>query len=172
MALTLTEIREKVVLKLASASEIQAVEHREIENDILDYLEALEGSASNAKSKVVTLDSFTTDRNYSVATGLASPKVITGVLVMLECVAANNGFSIGDIVTAPTPYPTDSGRTAAQGIGVQFNNTNPGTLKVMVNDQIAIMTVYDSAGGAIANNVLFSGGATANWKIRLIIGYV
>jgi len=169
---TITQLRELVATKLASASDIQATEHREVENAIIDYLEALESSSSNAKSKVVTLDSFTTDRNYSVATDLASPKVITGVFVMLECVTANNSFSVGDIVTAPTPYPTDSGRTAAQGIGVQFNNTNPNSVKVMVNDQLTIMTAYNSASGAIANNVIFSGGATANWKIRLIIGYV
>jgi hypothetical protein len=169
---TITELRELVTTKLGSASDIQASEHREVENAIIDYLEALESSSSNAKSKVVTLDSFTTDRNYSVATGLVSPRVITSVLVMLECVTANNGFVEGDVVTAPTPYPQDSGRTSAQGIGVQFNNINPDTVKVMVNDQLTIMTVYNSGGGALAGNVLFSGGATANWKIKLIIGYV
>ncbi|WP_281322002.1 hypothetical protein [Flavobacterium aestivum] len=168
--MTITAIRELVTTNLGSASDIQATEHRDVEYAILDYIENLENSIT--KSKVVMLDSFLTDRNYSVTTGLASPKVITGVLAMLVCKAANNGFAEGDTVTAPTPYPQDSGRTSAQGIGVQYNNVNPDVVRVMVNDQLTIMTPYDSAANAIANNVIFSGAATANWSIKLIIGYV
>jgi len=170
MAKTLTQIRENVALKLADTSDILAVEHREIETDILDYIEALE--ATIPKQKVITLDSFTTDRNYSVNTDLAVPKIITSVLVMLVCKTANNGFVIGDVITAPTPYPQDSGRTSAQGIGIQYNNSNPGSIKIMVNDQLTIMTAYNPAGGANANNIIFSGGSTANWAIKLIIGYI
>jgi len=55
---------------------------------------------------------------------------------------------------------------------VQYNNVNPSTVKVMVNDQLTIMTAYDSGSGAVANNVIFSGGGTANWSIKLIIGYI
>ncbi|WP_281225360.1 hypothetical protein [Flavobacterium aquiphilum] len=168
--MTLTEIRELIATKLADTSDIQASEHREVENAIVDYIEALQSTI--AKSKVVTLDSWTTDRNYSVATGLSSGAVIAGVLVMLVCKNVNNGFSIGDTITAPTPYPEDSHRTSAQGIGVQFNNLNPATINVMVNDQITIMTVYNPAPSAIANNVIFSGSATNDWKIQLVIGYV
>lgn len=170
MAKTLTQIRENVAIKLADESDIEAFEHREIENDILDYIEVLESSIP--KFKVVTLDSFTTDRNYSVTTDLAVPKAITSVVVMLVCKTVNNGFAVGDTITAPTPYPTDSGRTSAQGIGVQYNNSNPGSVKVMVNDQLTIMTVYDPASGALANNVMFSGGSCANWAIKLIVGYI
>lgn len=170
MAKTLTEIRKNVALKLANESDITAEEHREIENDILDYIEVLE--AFIPKFKVLMLDSFTTDRNYSVNTDLVLPKIITSVLAMLVCKNANNGFAVGDVVTAPTPYPSDNGRTSAQGIGVQYNNSSPGSIKVMVNDQITIMTPYNAASGAIANNVLLSGGAMVNWSIKLIIGYI
>lgn len=168
--MTLTELREYSNTKLADASDIHALEHREVNDEIFNYLENLENSI--AKSKVVTLDSFVTDRNYSVATGLAAGKVITSVVVMMECKVSNNGFAIGDVVTAPTPYPADSNRTSAQGIGVQYNNANPDVVRVMTNDQITIMTAYNPASGAIANNVLLSGGALANWKIKLIIGYI
>jgi hypothetical protein len=167
---TLTELRELSNTKFASASDIQAVEQREFNDLLFEYLEDLQ--ASIVKSKVVMLDTFTTDRNYSVATELTSANQITSVVAMLVCKAANNGFAVGDVVTAPTPYPTDSGRTSAQGIGVQYNNVNPDSVKVMVNDQITIMTVYNPASGAIANNVLLSGGAMANWSIKLIIGYI
>ncbi|MNF41647.1 hypothetical protein D3C85_538430 [compost metagenome] len=168
--ITETQVREFIALKLADESDILATEHREVENKMMDFI--VQELAKTVKSKVVTLDSFTTDRNYSVATDLALPSVITGVLVMLVCAAANNGFAVGDTITAPTPYPQDANRTSAQGIGVQFNNSNPGSVKVMVNDQITIMTAYNSGTGAVANNVMLSGGSMANWAIKLIIGYI
>jgi hypothetical protein len=167
---TITELRELSNTKFASASDIEAVEQREFNNALFDYLEAIQGSI--VKSKVVMLDDFTTDRNYSVATDLTAANQITSVVAMLVCKTINNGFAAGDTVTTPTPYPNDSGRTNAQGIGVQYNNLNPDTVKIMVNDQLTIMTAYNSASGALANNVMFSGGATANWSIKLIIGYI
>jgi hypothetical protein len=88
---------------------------------------------------------------------------------MLECKTANNGFAVGDIVTAPTPYPVDSGRTAAQGIGVQFNNLNIDTIKVMVNDQIIIMTAYDGTTDAGVSNISIS---TSDWKIKLFVNFL
>lgn len=163
MAKTLTEIRENVAIKLADESDIEAFEHREIENDILDYIEALEGSIP--KFKVLMLDSFTTDRNYSVATGLVSSKVINTVSVLLVCKAANNGFAVGDIVNPPSPYVNG-------GIGVQFRLEDPTAVKVMTNDEIWIMTAYNATSGAPANNLMIKGGSSANWSIKLIIGYI
>lgn len=41
----------------------------------------------------------------------------------------------------------------------------------MVNDQVTIMTAYNGTANAVANNVIISGGGTANWSIKLIVGY-
>jgi hypothetical protein len=152
--ITETQVRQFIAEKLPSESDIPAVDHRAVENKIMDFV--VQELAKVAKSKELPLESFTTDRNYSVATGLPSAAVIDSVIVMLVCKTANNGFSIGDTVTGPTPYPQDSGRTSAQGIGAQYNNFSNSTIKVMVNDQIAIMTAYNG---------------TANWSIKLIVGY-
>lgn len=167
--ITENEVRQFIAENLEDESEIPAVRHRAVENKIMDFV--VQEVAKNTKSKSLLLDSFTTDRNYSVATGLPVSAIIDSVVVMLVCKNSNNSFSPGDTVTAPTPYPQDSGRTLAQGIGVQYNNFSNGSIKVMVNDQITIMTAYNSAVGAVANNVSISGSGTANWSLKLIVGY-
>lgn len=167
--MTEVQVREFIALKLAGDPEIQAEDHREVENVIMDFIVA--GLATVSKSKVLMLETFGANSNYSIATGLPVSSVIDSVVVMLVCKNSNNGFAAGDVVTAPTPYPQDSGRTAAQGIGVQYNNFSNSTVKVMVNDSITIMTVYNSTPGADANNIQITGSATANWSIKLIVGY-
>ncbi|QGK72852.1 hypothetical protein [Flavobacterium sp. SLB02] len=167
--MTEVELRAYVALKLAGDPEIEASAHRDVENAIIDFI--VSGLGTVTKSKVLLLESFTTDRNYTIATALPVAAIIDSVVVMLVCKVANNGFSIGDVVTAPTPYPRDSGRTDAQGIGVQYNNLSNGSIKVMVNDQLTIMTAYNSTPNAVANNILISGGGAANWSIKLIVGY-
>lgn len=167
--ITANEVREFIVLKLPSESEIPAVDHRAVENKIMDYVEQELGKV--VKSKTIVLENFTTIRNYSINTGLAASSVIQGVIIELQCKTSNNGYAVGDTVTAPTPYPADSGRTARQGIGCQYNNLDPTVIKVMINEQITIMTAYNSAVNAQASNFLFSGAGTANWIIKLIVIY-
>lgn len=147
--------------QLADASNIKPEEHRAVEIAIVDFCDK--------KTKILTLESFTTDRNYSVNTGIAEGNIITGVRVMLECKNNNNGFVAGDHVTAPTPYPKDSGRTNAQGIGIQYNGV--ASIRIMVNDEICLMTPYNSSPNANANNLLLSGSETDNWKIKLYVDY-
>lgn len=121
-----------------------------------------------ALQKVVMLTSFIADRNYYVYTGLTFGNTMTSVIAMLVCKVANNGFSVGDCVTAPTPYPQDSGRTSAQGIGVQFNTNDYSVVYVMTNDEMHIMTSFNPQGGAVANNVKIT---PSQWSIKLIISY-
>lgn len=81
MALSITEIREKVNLKLADESDITAQEHREIENDILDLLQTMLPLASgtygigdvvgNDNIRTVTIPDIGTD-NYQVLGMLVS----------------------------------------------------------------------------------------------------
>lgn len=167
--MTEVQLRLYVAQKLAGVPAINASEHRDVENAIIDFIVA--GLGTVTKSKVLILDSFTTDRNYTISTGLPVSAVIDSVIVMLVCKVSNNGFSTGDVVTAPTPYPTDSGRTAAQGIGVQYNNFGNSTIKVMVSDQLTIMTAYSPVSNIATSNILISGSGTANWSIKLIVGY-
>ena len=167
--ITITQVREFIATKLAGDPVISAKDHRDVENKVLDFI--VQENAKLARSIEVTLDVFTTNRNYSVPTGLAASAVITSVMVMLVCKTANNSFYVGDVVTAPTPYPRDGGRTSAQGIGVQYNVATSASVKVMVNDEVTIMTAYNAAPGADANYMIFSGSQSANWSIKLIIGY-
>lgn len=167
--ITENEVRTFITEKLPNASEIPAIDHRAVENKIMDYL--VQEIAKVAKTKVLLLESFAVDRNYTISTGLSISAVIDSVVVMLVCKTANNGFVIDDVVTAPTPYPADGGRTLAQGIGVQYNNAANNSIKVMVNDQLTIMTAYNSAANAPANNLFISGVDAAKWSIKLIVGY-
>jgi hypothetical protein len=175
--MTATEIRDLITLYLQDASSITAAELKSIENALVDYMEATQIQADNLADTIVSvipkkisIDTWSVDRNYTVSTGLDASKTIMGVIVMLECKAANNGFLIGDIVTAPTPYLVDTGRTLAQGIGVQF--INGANIRVIVNDEIVVMNNYNAAGGATAGNVSITGSATANWKINLYFNVI
>jgi hypothetical protein len=161
--MTPLEIEALINLNLADASNITPAEHRDVEIALLNYAKL------KPSIKVLSIDTFITNRNYSVDTGLATGSIILEAIAMLECKTANNGFAVGDIVTAPTPYPVDSGRTAAQGIGVQFNNLNIDTIKVMVNDQIIIMTAYDGTTDAGVSNISIS---TSDWKIKLFVNFL
>lgn len=167
--ITEVQVREFIATKLPSESEIPAVDHRAVENKIMDFVVQELGKV--AKSKVLILDSFSVDRNYTISTGLPTSAVIDSVVLMLVCKVVNNGYSLGDVVTSPTPYPADTGRTAAQGIGVQYNNLSNDTIKIVVNDQVTIMTAYNSATNAPANSFIISGGGAANWSLKLIVGY-
>lgn len=167
--ITETEVRQFIAEKLASESEIPAIDHRAVENKIMDFV--VQELAKTAKSKVLILESFTTDRNYSISTGIPLSAVIDSVVVMMVCKNAVSGFATGEVVTAPTPYPYDAGRTQAQGIGVQYSNASNSVIKVMVNDQLTIMTAYNPASGAPADVVLISGSGTANWSLKIIVGY-
>lgn len=167
--ITENEVRQFIAENLQDASDIPALRHRAVENKIMDYVSQEIGKV--VKSKELYIESFTVDRNYSISSGLPANSIISCVIAMLVCKNANNGFAAGETVTAPTPYPTDSGRTAAQGIGVQFNNLSIDSVKVMVNDQITIMTAYNSTSGASANNVIIGGAGTADWNIKLIVLY-
>lgn len=168
--MTSTQIKELIQLKLASDSEIAALEHREVELALVDYIDGL--VASIQKIKALKLDFFAVDRNYSLPTTLPVGAVIMGVTAMLECRVANNGFVVGDTVTAPTPYPNDSGRTAAQGIGVQYNGSSNDTVKIVISDQVTIMTPYSAVANAPTQNIIISGSATSNWSIKLFVNYV
>ncbi|WP_202703160.1 hypothetical protein [Flavobacterium sp. UGB4466] len=167
--ITETQVREYIATELANESDIPAVRHRAVENKLMDFI--VQELAKVAKSKVLILDSFTTDRNYSLATELPANSIIDNVTAMLVCKNAVLGFAQGDVVTSPTPYPYDAGRTAAQGIGVLYNNFSNSTVKIMVNDQLTIMGPYKSEPNATADPILISGSGTANWSIKLIVGY-
>lgn len=166
--ITETQVRVFIATQLVGDPPIEADAHRAVENKIMDFV--VQEIGKTAKVKSLVLESFTTDRNYSVSTGLTAGE-IQGVTVMLVCKTANNNFSPNDTVTVSTPYPRDAGRTTAQGIGVQFSNVSVSAVKVMVNKEITIMTAYDATPGAEASHIGLSDSETANWSIKLIITY-
>lgn len=146
---------------------IDPTDDRAVRNSIINYLSNISGQT--LKSKVVVLNTFQLDRNFSIPTTISDGTTIHSVVVSLICKTANNSFIAGDIVTSPTPYPADSGRTAAQGIGVEYNNSDITSIKAMVNDEVTIMSKYNATGGATAGNLSIN---PAQWSIRLSILYV
>ena len=167
--ITETEVRQFIATKLNGVPPIDADAHREVENKIMDFV--VQENAKNTKTKVLMLESFSCDRNYSVSTSLPLSAVIDSVQVMLVCKADNNGFVIGDTVTAPTPYFRSGQITTDNGIGVQFNNINNSVIRIMVNDRLVVMTAYNPASGALANCINIIGVDAAKWSIKLIISY-
>jgi hypothetical protein len=168
--MTSTQIKELIQLKIEDQSEITAVEHREVELALVDYIDAIK--AAIPKIKLLQLDFFAVNRNYSLNTDIPLASVITGAYLMLECKVANNGFVPGDTVTAPTPYPADSGRTAAHGMAVQYNNASTQSVKIVVNDQLTLMTAFSAISNAPGSNIVISGSATSNWVVKVFINYV
>jgi len=166
MALTPAVIDAMIDANLADDSNIPASKHREVERELLNLIKTKPSLA------ILNLDVFTTDRNYTLPTGLTSPAQIVGVTVMLQCKVANNGYAVGDTVTGPTPYPADNGRTPAQGIGVQYNNSTINNIRILVNDELSIMNSYVSTPNAQAGVKRISGNATANWRIKLYVHYI
>ena len=159
---TKAEVQALIDLNIASLSDITATETREVLTAILDYIDG------STKIKKLTIDAINTNSCHTIATALPSNAVILSVVPFLECKTAVAGFVVGDTVTAPTPYPKDTGRTNRQGIGVQWNGyTN---VRVMIAEQITIMSVYSDGG--TAGNYLFSGASTSNWKLNLIVNYI
>jgi hypothetical protein len=167
--ITENEVRTYIATELATATEIPALKHRAVENKIMDFI--VQETAKAVKTKVLFLDIWTNSKNYSLSTGFTGTEIIESMQVFLVCKEANNGFAVGDVVTAPTPYPGDTGRTAAQGIGLQYNQAANNAIKIITNSQITIMSAYNSNPGAGVGNVILSNAITSKWKLKLIIGY-
>jgi hypothetical protein len=135
-----------------------------------EHFSIVEGLAGPAlKSKNVTLLSWNLDRQFTVFTGLSSGQTILSITPFLECTTANNGWSIGDIITAPTPEANDSGGLPAQGIGVQFKGAVYNLFHVLVNDRVTVMQWWTS-DGSIANPHNITN--TSQWAIRFVILYI
>lgn len=162
--MTIAEIDALIASNLADFSNIIPQKHRAVSSALLAYISLM------PKLKVLTLDTIPSiNRNYSLATELPDGSTITGAIAMLECKIANNGFSVGDTVTAPTPYPVDNGRTSEQGIGVQYTNVDNSTIKVLVADQVHVMAAYSAALNAPANTFLIT---PTDWKLKVFVTYL
>jgi hypothetical protein len=124
---------------------------------------------SSLKIATLVLTTFLADRHHSVSTGLPSGSTIINVVAMLKAKATGSStYAIGDTTTAPTPYPRDSGRTAEQGIGVQYNNNNTSVIRVMVTDQVTVIGSYNPASGAICDTLIID---PSKWSIVLTVLY-
>jgi hypothetical protein len=120
-------------------------------------------------SNVTLLTSWALDSNRIITNNIdISLYEIIMVTAQLQCVLSYNGFSSGDIVTSPTPYPTDSGRTAGQGIGIQYRSSSP-LIRVIINDQVTIMTPYSN--NANGGTIFIESFDVSKWNIRLITLY-
>lgn len=176
MALTIPQLQTLIDTNLADNSNIIPAEHREVEHEIVNYLATVPGGSGSGGgvgggqlfTKIVYLNSWQPDRQYTVATGIPTGTILW-VHVDFECVNANNGFTAGDIIDTPRAYPEDSGRTAAQGVGVQYKAGTPSSIHFSTNDGVWAMSAWVGDGQVGGN---FNIGANSgNWKIRFVITY-
>lgn len=134
-----------------------------------EQYDIVNGFSGGIKSQIFKLNSWSLDRQFTVSTGFSGTQTILGITAFLECTTANNGFAIGDIVTAPTPYPEDGGRTPAQGIGVQFKESQRSLFRVLVNDGVWVMRPWTS-DGATADPIEITN--PTQWALRFIMFYI
>ena len=161
--MTIAQIDQLITDNLADFSNIIPQKHRAVSSALLAYMSLL------PKLKVLTIDTILLDRNYSINTELPVDSTITGAIVMLECKIANNNFAVGDVTTAPTPYPVDNGRTSEQGIGLQYTNVDNSTIKVMLSDQVHIKHGYIATADYPTNTLNID---PANWKLKVFVTYL
>lgn len=133
-----------------------------------EHWSIVDGLSNVAKYKVIKLLSWTADRQYTGYTGFTGSEKIISITPFLECTTANNGYAVGDVVTAPTPYPTDAGRTAEQGIGIQFNDSTNTLFRILVLDQVTIAQAW-TIDGATADDFIIPD--SSKWAIKLVILY-
>lgn len=110
---------------------------------------------------------------YNVATGIPGGSTIMYVNCFLECINANNGYLVGDIVTAQTPETIDSGGLDDSGIGIKFRPSTPTEVTFTINNRVDINAAYTGSvgtSGAIGNPITLS--SLVNWAVKLIITYI
>lgn len=124
-------------------------------------------AATGVQSLIQYLPIWTSNQQHSLSPAL-SGKTIISAIPFLECTSAIQNISVGDIITAPTPESNDSGGHPDQGIGIQFNNSAPTTIRVLVGELISAMVGYTATG---ATNGTFT-VSPSNFKIRVVILYI
>jgi hypothetical protein len=110
------------------------------------------------------LTTWAKDRMYSITVSVPGATSILSATARLQCKVANNNYGVGDIITAPTPYPTDSGRTAEQGISVAYWGASS-VLYVMITD--GVWALWTTNSGTVDT---FSVDP-AKWNIRVEVFY-
>lgn len=124
---------------LADFSNITPEKHREVEYAILN---------AAVKAGFIEIPNWQLDKQYLVdSSGFdgGNSKFIS-VTPYLKCTTANNGFQFGDTISIGTPERADSGGIGQQGIGIQFNDNQPGEIKVLVADTLFTMQAFTNAG--------------------------
>lgn len=127
-------------------------------------------ASSGINFAVCFLTSWARDRYYSVPTGLPSTatSIISGS-IKLQCKVANRNYIVGDIITAPTPYPTDSGRTAEQGMSLDYWYAI-NTVYVHITDGVfALYATGTTPGGSTVDSFSVD---PAQWNIRIELFYI
>lgn len=122
---------------LADFSNITPEKHREVEYAILN---------AAVKASVIEIPNWQKDKQYSVYTGDLGIGEIISLIPYLKCTTANNGFQVGDIISIGTPERGDNGGIGQQGIGVQFNNNDVTSIKVLVADIVFTMEAFTNNG--------------------------
>ena len=115
------------------------------------------------------LASWKFDRQYAIILhSLPADATIKQVVLFLKCISPSHGYTIGDIINAPTPEVNDSGGLSPQGIGLIFQH-NSAVINLMIDGRLAIKEGYNSTPAApvIATNL----SDPTKWNILLSILY-
>jgi len=131
------------------------------------------GGGSVIQVTTVTISSPAMDTGYGIPTGLTVSNTIWSVVPFLYCNNANNGYNVGDMITAPTPETNDSGGLTDSGIGVRFNASVYDYVSFSVNNRVDINVPHaldGTSGIPIGNPVTLT--SLADWAVKLVITYI
>lgn len=138
------------------------------------YLMA-DGSVSTASAgiqSVIITGGWAINQGYVVDTTIGTGKTIISITSTLICTVANNGYSIGDIVTISPTQANDSGGLADSGVSVRYRADTSDRFTFNVNDRIDIPNCYNGGvgtSGAITDPISAS---SAQWNMRHVILYI
>jgi hypothetical protein len=135
---------------------IDPTDDRAVRNSIINFLANLTGPA--LKYKVVTLTTFLKDNFYTVPTTITDGTTILYASYMLVCKVANNGWAVGDTITASAPDASTS------GMAVKFNSTIT-SVDVLISNNLQSL----KKTGLFSDNFEV---VPAQWSIKITILYV
>jgi hypothetical protein len=125
----------------------------------------------NGMLKVETLtEAFTVNRSRNTSHGAYNfPNGILTITAELICTVANNGYSVGNVVSFLNgQQPIDAGRTAGQGITIQNPRAPGGSFSYSIGEAITLAVKYPTTN--TANNYFYA--SSTQWNIRFLMYYI
>lgn len=172
MALTIAQLHDLVATNLADNSNIVPSEHREVEDEIINYLETtITQSSGFLQTKIIT-GGWSFNQGHVVDSEIGPGKTIINVTPTLICTVSNNGYAVGDIVNISPTQTNDSGGLSDSGVGVRWRADDSTRFTFNVQNRLDISNCYNGGtgtGGPVSDPVQAQPG---QWNMRTVILYL